>query len=157
MACEMMACSCSLCPYSCSENCPHYHDHDNDPRYEIYVEDRKGSYLDFLFGSDSLDEIKKYLNKKVLNKKKWNKKYLYSIILGEKIDDVYPNWKRIDFPYVEFTITDKRFWGNDIVLALDIENHKLYYYDPLKSDTTYGQNIHLKKEWDSKLSFRKKK
>ena len=45
MPCEISRGSCSLCPYCATERCPHYHDHDDDPRYWVYIKDRKNSYL----------------------------------------------------------------------------------------------------------------
>ena len=43
MPCEISRGSCSLCPYCATESCPHYHDHDNDPRYWVYATDRRNS------------------------------------------------------------------------------------------------------------------
>ena len=58
MPCEISRGSCSLCPYCATESCPHYHDHDNDPRYWVYATDRRKSYLIPIFKSDSLKEVK---------------------------------------------------------------------------------------------------
>ena len=158
MACEISLMSCSLCPYCATENCPHYHDDDNCPRYWVYITDRKGSYLDSIFENNSLKKVKEFLSSsKIQNKTNWAKKYTYSIILGEKVDNRYPKSKNISFPYVEFTITDGRVnWNTAVRLVLSLEEHKFYYYNNYKSDIKYGQNIVLEKLWDKKLKFKSK-
>lgn len=158
MACEISRGSCSLCPYCATESCPHYHDHDNDPRYWVYAEDRRNSYLIPIFKSNNLKKVKEFLlSDKIQNKTNWAKKYTYSVILGKKVNNCYPNAKDISFPYVEFTITDGEInWNTSINLALSLEEHKFYYYDSYKSDVTYGQNIVLEKLWDKKLKFESK-
>lgn len=155
MACEISRGSCSLCPYCATESCPHYHDHDNDPRYWVYITDRRNSYLIPIFKSNNLKEVKEFLlSNKIKNKTNWAKKYTYSVILGEKVKNCYPNAKYISFPYVEFTITDGRInWYTSINLALSLEEHKFYYYDKYKSDIKYGQKIVLEKSWNKKLKF----
>lgn len=156
MACEISGWSCSLCPYCATERCPHYHDHDDDPRYWVYALDRKGSYLNPIFKSDSLKKIREFLIK-VQNKTNWAKKYTYSIILGEEIKGSYPNAKKISFPYVELTITDgEDNWNTCVELVLSLEEHKLYYYDSYESNMTYEQKAILKKPWDKKLKFKDK-
>ena len=61
MACKISRMSCSLCPYCATESCPHYHDHDNDPRYWVYTTDRRNSYLIPIFKSNDLKEVKEFL------------------------------------------------------------------------------------------------
>lgn len=154
MPCEISGMSCSLCPYCATESCPHYHDHDNDPRYWVYAIDRKNSYLIPIFKSNSLKKVKEFLLK-VKNKTNWAKKYTYSVILGKKVKNRYPNSKDISFPYVEFTITDGEInWNTAIRLALSLEEHKFYYYNSCESDITYSQKIVLEKPWDKKLKFK---
>jgi hypothetical protein len=157
MACEISRMSCSLCPYCATESCPHYHDHDNDPRYWIYITDRRNSYLIPIFKSNDLKEVKEFLlSNKIKNKTNWAKKYIYSVILGEKVKNRYPNAKDISFPYVEFTITDGEInWNTSVNLTLSLEEHKFYYYDKYESDIKYGQKIALEKPWDKKLKFKR--
>ena len=156
MACEISRGSCSLCPYCAAESCPHYHDHDNDPRYWVYAEDRRNSYLIPIFKSNSLKKVKEFLlSDKIQNKTNWAKKYTYSVILGKEVKNRYPNAKDISFPYVEFTITDGEVnWNTSVRLALSLEEHKFYYYNRYESDITYGQKIVLEKPWDKKLKFK---
>ena len=156
MACEISMCSCSLCPYCATERCPHYHDHDDDPRYWVYIKDRKNSYLIPIFKNDSLKKVKEFLlSDKVQNKTNWAKKYIYSIILGEKVKNCYPNAKEISLPYVEFTITDgEANWYTSIRIVLNLEEHKFYYYNVYESDIKYNQKIVLEKLWDKKLKFK---
>lgn len=156
MACEISSMSCSLCPYCASEGCPHYHDHDDDPRYWVYAIDRRNSYLIPIFKSNILKKVKEFLlSNKIQNKTNWAKKYTYSVILGEKINDCYLNSKNISFPYVEFTITDGECnWYTSIRLVLSLEEHKFYYYNSRESDIKYGQKVVLEKSWDKKLKFK---
>ena len=141
MPCEISRGSCSLCPYCATESCPHYHDHDN---------------LIPIFKSNNLKKVKEFLlSDKIKNKTNWAKKYTYSVILGEKVKNRYPNAKDISFPYVEFTITDGEVnWDTAVRLVLSLEEHKFYYYDKYESDLTYDQKVVLEKLWDEKLKFK---
>ena len=156
MACEISRGSCSLCPYCATESCPHYHDHDNDPRYWVYITDRRNSYLISIFKSDSLKEVKEFLlSDKIQNKTNWAKKYTLSTILGKKVRNRYPNAKNISFPYVEFTITDGEVnWDTSVKLVLSLDEHKYYYYSPYDSDITYEQKVAITGPWDEKLEFK---
>ena len=103
MPCEISRGSCSLCPYCATESCPHYHDHDNDLRYWVYITDRRNSYLISIFKSDSLKEVKEFLlSDKIQNKTNWAKKYTLSTILGKKVRNRYPNAKDISFPLIKY-------------------------------------------------------
>ena len=148
--------SCSLCPYCATESCPHYHDHDNDPRYWVYITDRRNSYLISIFKSDSLKEVKEFLlSNKIQNKTNWAKKYTLSTILGKKVRNRYPNAKNISFPYVEFTITDGEVnWNTSVKLVLSLDEHKYYYYSPYDSDIKYEQKVAIMGPWDEKLEFK---
>ena len=57
MPCSVFGGSCSLCPWCGEEYCPHFHDHDNDKRYWVYVTDREESCLDLLANLDTLGVI----------------------------------------------------------------------------------------------------
>ncbi len=133
-------------------------------KYYIYAEDRKGSYLIEIYSSEKRDDVIVKLQKIISGNfhPKWAKKYTYSAYLGPVIDGVYKNYKAFDIPFVQFTITHGKYsWYNAIHLIFDVNNKKMYY-DKNRINLHYIDNpcgnvqINLSKEWNGKLSFRKK-
>ena len=134
------------------------------PKYYIYAEDRKGSYLDPIYESYYKDEVITKLKQIAEGKfhKNWAKKYTYSAYLGPVTDGVYKDFKSFDIPYVQFTITrGECSWYDSVRLISDLNNKKLYVDKPqinlhYITDPEGKVDIKLKKEWNGKLIFRSK-
>ena len=108
MACRIMMCSCSLCPYCGTSICPEFNKHIE--RYWVYVTDKKGWYLIPKVQVDDLESLRGGI-KKLSHKKKWAGKY----VRNNK---------------VEITITDgQHSWYDSIRVYLDIEDKILYTKD----------------------------
>lgn len=161
MACKIYCGSCSLCPWCCTETCPHYHDHDNDKRYWVYVTDRKDSCYDLLFNVNTKKEIKEILKNLKSGKydSKFKQKHKYCCDLGEgkihpkKGYKYYPNAKVYYLPLIEITITDGEYsWYNAIRLLYNIEIKSLDYYE--NKGITYTGKAEIIKEWDDKIMFK---
>lgn len=157
MACSVFGGSCSLCPWCGEEQCPHFHDHDNDKRYWVYANDREGSYLIPIGNFDTKKEVVAFV-KKLVNRK-WAKKYRWSFKAGEK---TRKGWKCIDeyLPLVGITITDGECsWNDDISLLINTEDKTIHYYDIWRTkfndhpDVGEPRHIELVKKWDGKLKF----
>lgn len=128
--------------------------------YYIYALDRKGSYLDPIFKTRDRKKLISKLQDLEKGKfhKTWAKKYQLVQDLGELVGGRYPNYKEYTVPFVELNITHgDANWSTDIELIYDIEHKKLYYYEG-PSIMYHGiDNLKLKKQWDGKLSFRRKR
>jgi len=133
-------------------------------KYYIYAEDRKGSYLIPIYESGDRNKVIDKLQKITCGKfhPRWGKQYTFSAYLGPCVDGVYKDYKEFNIPYVQFTITHGRTrWETAVCLIFDIKNKKMYYNKNMinlhyiKNSQGYV-NIDMSKEWDSKLSFKKK-
>jgi hypothetical protein len=133
-------------------------------KYYIYAEDRKGSYLIPIYESEDCNKVIDKLQKITCGKfhPRWGKQYTFSAYLGPCVDGVYKDYKEFNIPYVQFTITHGRTrWETAVCLIFDIKNKKMYYNKNMinlhyiKNSQGYV-NIDMSKEWDNKLSFKKK-
>lgn len=108
MACRKMICSCALCPYCGTSECPGFNKHIE--RYWVYATDKKEMYLIPKIQVDDLDSLRSGI-KKLIRKKKWASKY----VRDNK---------------VEITITDGECnWYTSIRIYLSIEDGGLYTKD----------------------------
>lgn len=108
MACRIMMCSCSLCPYCGTSKCPEFNKHIE--RYWVYVTDKKRWYLIPKVQVNNLESLRGGI-RKIIHKKKWASKY----VRNNK---------------VEITITDGECnWRTSIRIYLNIEDGALYTKD----------------------------
>ena len=108
MACRIMMCSCSLCPYCSTSRCLEFNKHIE--RYWAYATDKKGMYLVPKVQVDDLRSLRTGI-KKLCRKKYWAKKYISN-------------------QRVEITITDGQYsWYDSIRIYLNIEDGVLYTKD----------------------------
>lgn len=129
MACEKIICSCSLCPFLGEESCPHLHD--NEEKYWIYIQNERTSELIVCLKSNNLTKIKQKLIE-LQKQEKWTKSFLHEI--------------KNSLSYVIIYITNGDCnWMTSIKLALSVEEHKFYSYNP------YDNSINL---WNDKLIFK---
>lgn len=156
MACEKCFMSCSLCPYALSDECPRATEmSEYDKKYWVFILNRNDSCYDVLLKTDDLDETITFIDN-LRNKKEWDKKYLYSIILGKKVRNRYPEAKVIDFPYIELTVTNGYCnWENKINLVLNLNDNMLYYYDVYESHIKYEQKVVITGPWENQLNFKR--
>lgn len=135
MACSIMGCSCSMCPYCATEHCPSYGQ--KSDRFWIYVTDHVDSYLIPFFTTDDRSKIVKKIES-FKNRKVWAKKYLSRTVRN---DQGY--YERVISDEIEITITDGECnWYTDIKLILNTGS---------KTITDTRNN----KEWSGKVIFRK--
>lgn len=146
-----------------------YLDYSADPKparekYCIYAKDRKRGYLVPVYESEDRSKVVLKINQIASGKfhSKWAKCYRHSAYLGPVTNGVYKDYKEFDIPFVQLTVTKGECnWHNAVELIYDIDNKKMYF-DTDKTNLTYILNpegkvdIKLKKEWNSKLAFRRK-
>ena len=152
MPCNVFGGSCSLCPWCGEEQCPHYHDHDNDKRYWVYATDREGGFHVMQANLDTKKEVIAYV-KKLVNKK-WAKKYKWAYNcqeVGKRCENEY-------LPWVELTITDGEYsWYDSVDLLINTEEKTIWYFDKWRTKfhehPDEHRNIELVKKWDGKLNF----
>ena len=136
MACNLMGCSCSMCPYCATEHCPKYNE--EHPRYWIYITDHMGGYLIPFLKTDDRSKIAKTVES-FKNRKSWAKKYLSRTIRNTQGD-----YERILTDEIEITITDGECnWYTDIRLILN-------------TNTKTITNTRNNKEWSGNIIFRKR-
>lgn len=138
MACEKMICSCSLCPYCATTQCPHLHDA-TQYKYWVYCVDQLRRVLPIILQTNSkellLQKLESWRKKKV-----WAKKYRTAI----RRDAECNSWKRVELDYVELIITNADCnWTTAIRLRLDLATQ------------TYW-NSKTGKVWNGKIVFRRK-
>lgn len=163
MPCFKFSGSCSLCPW-CEYGCPM----DSGPivkEYYLYIEDRKGGYLEVAKSSRKKQDIIDTLNKLIdgtyrgrgLYQGVWGKKYQYTCLIDYNILIRNRHYKIADvqyIPVIELIVTDgERNWNTDIHLFYDINTRKLYYAEPTDY-IKYGEPVKFGKEWDGKLVFK---
>lgn len=108
MACRIMICSCSLCPYCGTSDCPEFNEHIE--RYWVYATDKKHMYLTPKVKADDLKSLRAGI-KNLCREKGWAKRHIYN-------------------QRVELTITDgQHSWSNSIRIYLSIEDGVLYTED----------------------------
>lgn len=163
MACEICGMSCSMCPHSGYDTCPHYHDHDDEGMYWIYATDRRKSYLIPIYNGHK----KKDLEKKIQELKdgkfhpKWEKKFRYCVDLGKpeinrKGNEYYPHNKVYYNDLIELCITyGDCNWDTAIELIYDCKEKKLYTYDSFNSSITYTGKAIRMQEWKGNIKFRR--
>lgn len=133
-------------------------------KYCIYAKDRKGGYLVPVYESEDRSKVVLKISQIASGKfhSKWAKCYRHSAYLGPVTNGVYKDYKEFDIPFVQLTVTKGECnWHNAVELIYDIDNKKMYF-DTDRINLTYILNpegkvdIKLKKEWNSKLVFRRK-
>lgn len=160
MPCNVFGGSCSLCPWCGEEQCPHYHDHDNDKRYWIYATDRKESCHVLQANLNTKKEVIAFV-KKLVNKK-WGKNYKrVENIDGRAVRrNGFYQTEVNEVPWVEITITDGEYsWYDSVRLIINTDEKKIYYYNIWKTEfharVDKGEETHVEliKEWDGKVNF----
>lgn len=161
MPCEIVAGSCSLCPWCGEEQCPHLHDNNrrSNKRYWVYATDRRNGYHVRLRTFNDKEDVIAYV--KTLVDRKWGKDYMYA----EKIDrseTVRGHYKfdEVRVPYVEITITDgEHSWYDSVDLLINTDGKTISYYNKWKTDfhpyvdKHQKMNVEIIKPWDEKLEF----
>lgn len=138
MACSIMGCSCSMCPYCATEHCPSYGQ--KSDKYWIYVTNQKESCYIKLFSTNDRDSLIPKLEK-IRKRKSWAKCYKERYKWNAETEKY--NISFVDS--VEITITKGEYgWYDAIRLELDTNTGDLIHRDK-----------NNRKPWCGKIIFRK--